>query len=29
MLDDLPGKVAELNQVAEGFYRRWLSLAFA
>ncbi len=28
MLDDLPNKVAALNQVAEGFYRRWLQLAF-
>jgi hypothetical protein len=28
MLEDLPGKVAALNQVAEGFYRRWLALAF-
>lgn len=29
MLDDLPTKVAALNQVAEGFYRHWLKLAFA
>ncbi|NQD95697.1 GMP synthase, partial [Pseudomonas sp. CrR25] len=29
MLDDLPRKVAELNRVAEGFYRHWLQLAFA
>lgn len=28
MLDDLPRRVAELNQVAEGFYRHWLDLAF-
>lgn len=28
MLADLPGKVAALNQVAEGFYRHWLQLAF-
>ncbi|WP_165672708.1 type 1 glutamine amidotransferase [Metapseudomonas otitidis] len=28
MLDDLPRRVAELNQVAEGFYRHWLGLAF-
>ncbi len=27
MLDDLPVKVAELNRVAEGFYRHWLQLA--
>ncbi|AYC33245.1 type 1 glutamine amidotransferase [Pseudomonas cavernae] len=29
MLSDLPAKVAALNQVAEGFYRHWLQLAFA
>ncbi|MDX1300675.1 MAG: GMP synthase, partial [Pseudomonas sp.] len=29
MLEELPGKVAALNQVAEGFYRHWLQLAFA
>ncbi|MGH8434056.1 MAG: type 1 glutamine amidotransferase [Pseudomonas sp.] len=29
MLDDLTTKVAALNQVAEGFYRHWLKLAFA
>lgn len=29
MLDDLPGKIAALNQVAEGFYRHWLKLALA
>ncbi|WP_375738502.1 type 1 glutamine amidotransferase [Pseudomonas boanensis] len=29
MLEDLPAKVTALNQVAEGFYQRWLSLAFA
>ncbi len=28
MLGDLPARVAALNQVAEGFYRRWLELAF-
>jgi len=28
MLEDLPEKVAALNAVAEGFYRRWLGLAF-
>lgn len=28
MLTDLPDKVRALNQVAEGFYRRWLDLAF-
>jgi GMP synthase (glutamine-hydrolysing) len=27
MLDNLPAKVAELNRVAEGFYRHWLQLA--
>jgi GMP synthase-like glutamine amidotransferase len=27
MLADLPAKVAELNRVAEGFYRHWLRLA--
>lgn len=27
MLDQLPAKVAELNRVAEGFYRHWLQLA--
>ena len=29
MLEDLPSKVAALNQVAEGFYQHWLKLAFA
>ena len=29
MLDDLPGKIAALNQVAEGFYQHWLKLALA
>jgi hypothetical protein len=29
MLDDLPGKIAALNRVAEGFYRHWLQLALA
>lgn len=29
ILEDLPGKVAELNKVADGFYRHWLSMAFA
>ena len=28
MLEDLPTKVKALNHVAEGFYRRWLDLAF-
>lgn len=28
MLSDLPSRVAALNQVAEGFYRHWLQLAF-
>lgn len=27
MLEDLPEKIAELNRVAEGFYRHWLALA--
>ncbi len=27
MLDQLPAKIAELNRVAEGFYRHWLQLA--
>lgn len=27
MLEDLPAKISALNRVAEGFYRRWLSLA--
>jgi GMP synthase-like glutamine amidotransferase len=29
MLEGLPSKAAALNQVAEGFYRHWLKLAFA
>jgi hypothetical protein len=29
MLTDLPTRIASLNQVAEGFYRHWLGLAFA
>ncbi|WP_296220270.1 type 1 glutamine amidotransferase [Pseudomonas sp. UBA2684] len=29
MLDDLPGRVAALNRLAEGVYRHWLNLAFA
>ena len=28
MLTDLPAKVEALHGVAEGFYRRWLDLAF-
>ncbi|WP_439888247.1 type 1 glutamine amidotransferase [Pseudomonas sp. MBLB4123] len=28
MLDQLPARVAALNQVARGFYRHWLGLAF-
>ena len=28
MLTDLPTRIASLNQVAEGFYRHWLGLAF-
>lgn len=28
MLDDLPRKVQALNQLAEGFYRHWLQMAF-
>ena len=29
MRENLPQRIAQLNQVAEGFYRYWLQLAFA
>lgn len=28
MRENLPARIARLNQVAEGFYRHWLQLAF-
>ncbi len=29
MRENLPQRIAQLNQIAEGFYRHWLQLAFA
>lgn len=29
MLENLPARITALNQVAEGFYRHWLNLAFS